>query len=139
MRKDEMLDQIGKMLSEMYPSIVEADAKRITLKKGPKYDEVEKGYRWITRIYEGEYKKVKEIRNLLPQHLWDRYNSWGDFDDLQECVLLRQNLQQLKKAISHERPKLFVSKRKTTKEQNDSSGESEQQAEGGDANTGESG
>jgi hypothetical protein len=65
-------------------------------------------YKWFRDIREGIYKTVHEIRKLLPDHIWKRYEEWGGFDDHQEVVLLKQRQVAFRKAlVSKNRPDLF--------------------------------
>lgn len=71
-------------------------------------DFIREGYNWLVEQYAGPYSQVKEVKNLLSEEIWDRYQKWGGFEEHRECVMLREALVELRKAlVSRERPDFF--------------------------------
>lgn len=66
------------------------------------------GCDWLISIFENEFEAVRKVKALLPQETWDRYESWGCFDETQEVILLKEKLVPFRKAlVGHNRPGLF--------------------------------
>ena len=66
------------------------------------------GLRWFTEIYENQYEAVKTVKRLLPQEIWDRYNTWSGFEDHQEVILLKKVMIPFRTIlVGRNRPTLF--------------------------------
>lgn len=115
MKKVEMISAMAVMLFQMKPMILKSGfAKTVELGGSQEdlaevhMDHVREGYKWLLTVYETEYKSVMEIRKLLPEETWDRYERWGGFDEHREVVLLKERLAVLKKAMTmSKRPNIF--------------------------------
>jgi hypothetical protein len=71
-------------------------------------DFLQKALDWIYSIYVLEYHQVLNIKQLLSDEIWKRYQTWGGFEEHRECVLLRKSLGDFKHMITHpERPDFF--------------------------------
>jgi len=108
MKKIDRIQAMKAWLLEMKPMILKSGfAQAITLGSNDDEelekvhnDHVLEGYNWIKAVHETEYKYVMEIRKLLPEETWDRYERWGGFDEHREVVLLKERLAVFKKAMS---------------------------------------
>lgn len=71
-------------------------------------DFIRPAYYWLNEVYGNEYYKVREVKKLLPDHIWKRYKEWGGFDEHRECVMLRESLSVLRRAVvTRSRPDFF--------------------------------
>ena len=109
----DMILEIGKLTDEMSGLFLEAKIKEDYLLVDPEavnfdISIITEAFDWIHEIHDKEYQKAKEIKMLLPDEMWIRYKSWGDFGDHKEVVLLNGSLQSLRKAVVNStRPNLF--------------------------------
>lgn len=73
-----------------------------------KIDFIRPAYAWLKEVHEHEFQAYREIKLLLPEEIWERYEKWGGFEEHRECVLLKDATIQLRKRIcSRERPDFF--------------------------------
>lgn len=71
-------------------------------------DFIRPAFHWLKEVYAREYYDVREVKKLLPDHIWKRYKDWGGFDEHRECVMLREALSQLRRAVvARTRPDFF--------------------------------
>lgn len=109
----EMIQEIRKLLDLMQPLLIEADVPEdyLDFPEDARYFEpetIEIAYKWITGIYNTEWRAAKSIKNLLSEEMWERYRTWADFGDHREVILLTEAIQKLRKAIMNgSRPNLF--------------------------------
>lgn len=63
---------------------------------------------WIDTVYILLYGDILQIKKLLSEETWKRYQTWGGFEEHRECVLLRGALDRFKEMItSKDRPDFF--------------------------------
>ena len=113
MKKQEMIDRMYEIEGAMRPALTRSRVNP-TVGVVPKVATsapapvVREAYRWLVRIFDTEYKAYAQIRMLLPEEIWDRYDCWGDFDDHREVILLKKAGVALRAAIvSQKRPDFF--------------------------------
>jgi len=108
-----LCDEMRVMVTHMAPMMTEAKIKEGHLEIHEEADTlpadmVREAHKWLTSIFEKEFQAVKTVKRLLPDDMWKRYKSWGDFGDHQEVVLLREKMIPFRKVIvSRERPEFF--------------------------------
>jgi len=108
-----MIQLIEMMTNDMEPLMIEANISKGHLRFPEEALKIQvpyfkKAYSWLTKIYEDEFVVVKEAKALLPQETWDRYKTWGGFEDHREAKILKKALFNLRKAlIAKSRPALF--------------------------------
>lgn len=105
------LKDIVVMLEEMRPTLERAKlSEKFQIfgqcDKLPGYV-MEDALTWITAIYNGTYAECRRIRNMQPESLWAKYETWGDeFAEHRECVLYAERLVLFKHACRN-RPLIF--------------------------------
>lgn len=115
MKKVELIEASLNYLSKMESMILKSGSKKPITLGGTEealqdvpMEHVREGYNWLKSIYETEFKSVIAIRKLLSEETWDRYESWGGFDEHREVVLLNERFAVLKKAMAmSRRPDIF--------------------------------
>lgn len=71
-------------------------------------DMLREGYKWLQGIYETKYVAWSKIRKSIPEDQWKRYELWGDGDDFQESILLKNVGVRLRELlVGRDRPDLF--------------------------------
>ncbi len=76
--------------------------------KDVKMFEVRTGFKWLKNVSTLEGMKVKNVRGLLPEAIWDRYNVMGGFDEHREMKMLKEALTNLRIVIvNKDRPIIF--------------------------------
>ena len=111
----ELAEIIATMLDDMMPIIKEAEVEDRVIDFHNQIDlsifdgdTLQQAYEWLNSIYYSEYQKCRKTKRLLPDHLWERYKSWGDFEGHQEVMELKHNLESLRKRFNrNDRPNLF--------------------------------
>lgn len=79
-------------------------------------DWVRDGYKWLQSIYDNQVLKWKRIRKSVSEEQWARYENWGDMDDFQEAISMKERNVDLRRAlVSRLRPTMFM-KTKVDKE-----------------------
>ena len=67
---------------------------------------LETGYYWLRDIHGHEWRAAKGIKDLLKQEIWDRYDTWGGYEDHAEMRLRKETRKALKLRYKT-RPLLF--------------------------------
>ena len=101
MNRNEMVEHITTILERIKPELLEAGIHeypiKVYLKRLPrektKLSFIKRVYARIDFIIE-KLEKVNATRKLLPESRWAHYKMMG-YDDLIECVLLREDHKQL--------------------------------------------
>ena len=113
----EMIAEISDFNAQMEPLLVEAGVpdEYLLILADCKYIDkkyLDDGYEWISQIYSSVWRNAHNIKRLLPDEMWQRYETWEGFEDAREVVLLREALANLKKqVINSRRPVLFKKSR----------------------------
>ena len=111
----EMILEITKLIEEMSGLFPEAKIKEDYLSIDPAAVNFSKeiileAFNWVREVHGDQFQKVKRVKMLLSDEMWERYKAWEDFSDHREVVLLNEGLQNLRKAIvTSSRPDLFKS------------------------------
>jgi hypothetical protein len=113
----EMIFEINDFNGQMEPLLIEAGVtdEYLVLSDGVEYIDskyLTDGYEWISIIYNTVWRNAHNIKRLLSDEMWARYEAWEDFEDAREVVLLREALTNLKKqVVNTSRPVLFKKSR----------------------------
>ncbi len=110
---EDMISEINDFNVQMEPLLLEAGVadEYLLLPDGaiyvdPKY--LTDGYEWISQIFSSVWRNAHNIKKLLSDEMWQRYETWEGFEDAREVVLLKEALINLKKqVVNSSRPVLF--------------------------------
>ena len=113
MTRDEYLSEIEKMSSEMGTCLqhIKGNKDYLSVPEGVEHlnDKwVEDAFNWLTTIYNGVYQDWLEVRKLLSEEQWKRYELWGGFERHREVKMLKKESIKVRTAIiSRKRPNFF--------------------------------
>ena len=86
----------------MLPILKEAGfPESFDLPKEATKKQAEDAYTWLNCIYENEYNVLKIIMDLRTKEVWDRYDSWGGFDEHAEMKMRKVARRALKSCYKH--------------------------------------
>ena len=112
MKKEETIQALRLMATEMQPFVVEANVPEGQLVFSEDAEQLKvsyfnKGFTWLRRVYCSEFDELKKAKALQPQEIWDRYKLMG-WTDHAETKILKKALFQFRKAIiAKNRPTIF--------------------------------
>ena len=111
MPKKMLMEKIKNLAEIMAPLMVEAGYKHNFLEVDDEaliLDEyhLENAYHWLMDLHGHEWRNCLEIFSLLPFEVWERYDTWGGFEDHREMKMRKEARKYLKKRYST-RPLLF--------------------------------
>ena len=114
--KIDMIGEISTLLDEMRPLLIEAGIHSSMLKMPDIYDikdekvtSLRQALKWTRNIYFGLYKQLEDVKDFLPQSVWDNHLQFGAYD-LAEMRLLRQFQTRIRKTWYNTRPGFFLTK-----------------------------
>lgn len=107
---DESIIKIVSLVEEMRPTLIRvglSDKFQIFSEcdKLPGYC-TEEALAWLETLRSGAYRDCQKIRNLVSEHVWERYEKWEDSEDLREVILYKEKLKCFKTACRN-RPLIF--------------------------------
>lgn len=81
-----------------------------------KADYIRPAYKWLIELSEKEFSEVLRVKSLLSAELWQRYRTWGGFEEHREVILLKAALKTLRMAVvSRNRPDFYKRSKRAKK------------------------
>lgn len=68
---------------------------------------VRDAHKWLLDMHVNQWSYVMEIRDLLHDELWLKYETWGGFEDYREVKMLAAAHKELRKVYHSGRPDFF--------------------------------
>lgn len=106
MKKIDMLTEIKERLSSKAIQLCKIPESKLKVDESRSYEDIHEALIWIRHL---PIDAVMEIRNLLSEEIWQRYELM-DCEDFREIILLNERLSILKIALS-KRPNFFKGKK----------------------------
>ena len=114
MTKLQMIGTIQSLIQEMTPLLtlmkvdlsklefINTDVERLLA------HDIHQGYDYILDYYDNYYKPLVRIRKSQSEEQWAKYESWGDFEDFREVIILQKRTLECQKRINRvKRPMMF--------------------------------
>lgn len=110
--KQDMISVMGIRITEMRTEMTESGVPITALRIPDGWEHVSAvlvrdAHKWVLGIHVNQWAYVMEIRDLLHADLWQRYITWGGFEDIREVKMLAAAHKELRKVSNNGRPDFF--------------------------------